>query len=625
MNGRTIPVIAPHNPLLTTKWTNRTRRRRQCPKGLSGISRLLRIDEVIEHLNINRQQLARLIREQNLPCVKKDGELHFDPEQLDRWVERSRGHAGDHTGEMAQPEPFLFHEHRGRLALTVLDPEAASQSLPCMESVLLSISAAPQARAHVSKALQAGGEPTILCPLPGPLRSPFNVIITADRLKAYVFLSAGAASVRTINPHSLRARLMDMGVCYGLDDAVIQAIAHPGAPGKLLRVALGDPPSADGEPEIVCHFKTPPDFKPRDLESFTTDPNSDKRLTFVRMGDVLAEIKTPPNIKNGADVFGRTVTYTSWAAAALRSGPKTYASRQGLRLHASCSGIPYWKKQSVCVDPTRIFQNISGIAGIVPFDGRLIVRRHVKNAGAIDAKKKLIIQGRAENTSLVSRTSSINVIEGISGGGQATVQAAASIRTGFAENCTLRAGLDVLARFTISECDVRAGRRMIMKSDAAKILSSTIRCGQCMILENAGSPAGGAVTLIIEHVFDSQNGAEREHLQNAVLEARQVVRTIKGRMKRLTNPDTDAYKACEARIRAVQEITEKRERAYESFRRWLTDPDMIFIDIRGRAYPGVVIQIEDRKLRLHELYGNQRFYYTHGGIAHKPLKPEINE
>ena len=587
------------------------------PKGLSGIGRLLHVDEVLEHLNVSKQQLARLIREQNLPCVNQDGVLRFDPEQLDAWHALKQGAEEDQPGDLPRPEPYLFHEHNGRLALTVFDREAAVRDARGLDAALQTIGVRKDV--EVRRALDAENQPVVIGDLPACLRGQVNILVTRDRLKAYVYLSPGASEARTAGSAWLLARLASMGITQGLRHDVINSVSNARAAGRLLLVAHGVLPQSSGKPQVEYSFDTRASFKPKMLEDPDCPPLSTLGVTAVCKGDVLAQIKIPGDVINGVDVFGHPVRYTSWAAGLITAGSKTYTSRGGLRLHASCDGVAYWKRGAACVDPVRIYPELTQDTADIRFDGRLIVHKNVKNAGVVDASKKLIILGRAENTSLTSRTSSVNVHEGINGGGRAKITAASSIRTGFAENCTLTAGHDVIVKYSLNNCTVHAARRVIMKQEGARILSGALCCGQRMILDSAGSPAGAPVTLMIEHIYDTDTGPERVHLQNAVIEARQVVRTIQGHMKRLTDTQTEIYKGYRNKIQAVEALTEKREHAYAAFRQWLTDPDMIYIDIRGKAYPGVTIRIEDRTLALHRIYEGQRFYYTHGGIASKPL------
>ena len=52
--------------------------------------RLLNITELADFLGVNTRHVRRLVAERRIPFLKWGGHLHFDPVEIDAWLDRWR-------------------------------------------------------------------------------------------------------------------------------------------------------------------------------------------------------------------------------------------------------------------------------------------------------------------------------------------------------------------------------------------------------------------------------------------------------------------------------------------------------------------------------------------------------
>ena len=51
---------------------------------------LMEIDQIAEYLGVSVRHIRRLVAEQRIPYIKWGSKLHFDPEDIDAWVDQHR-------------------------------------------------------------------------------------------------------------------------------------------------------------------------------------------------------------------------------------------------------------------------------------------------------------------------------------------------------------------------------------------------------------------------------------------------------------------------------------------------------------------------------------------------------
>lgn len=578
-----------------------------------------------------------MIKEENLPCIRLGDALRFRPEDVEPWlqantvtsekdpelaglVENAPGPAPtEGPAAPAAPDPFLIREKNNKLTLKISDAGQAAARRERIRAILGSLGVEAGTREALDRAIGKPGTDIPLGPVPDALGEDLNIIVSTDKLSACAYIPRTARTKPSATGERLLEELGRLGISHGLDTHAIQAAAHPDAPGRLIVIARGTPPRAEGEPELVPHFKTPRGFDPRILESSDFDYTDYRAISRAAKDQILAEVLLPENAQSGIDVFGNLTQYRAEPGKILRGGPNTYFSQDKLRLHATHDGIAYWKKKAICVDTTRYLPGVGYDTGNVNFDGKVIVHGDVQPGFSLEAGRKIIIKGQVDAAGVVSNKSSIEIHKGIHGGGKASVEAASNITTAFAENCRLSAGMNLTVESSIIHSSVSAAKSIRMTDPKARVVASTLSAGQSIGLVSVGSPNHAEVFLKIEQLDDDRAGAERLHLEKQILDTRKTIGHTKSRIKRLQAQKSVGLEKEEAKLTELRELLEKQENAYANFRKWLTKPENLFVEVKGTAYPGVIIVIEDRKLEIKKPVRAHRFHYSPGGIVSKPL------
>lgn len=603
---------------------------------------LLNIRQALKYLNITREQLLTLIETQDLPVVKMGNEMRFRTADLDPWilektttVSNDPELAGlvenaldamdiqdaphpDFPSEIPVSDPFLFHVVDDNLQLKIYSPHEA-ELVRDQIAGLMQAMAVPNHHELISKCLAAGSGDTIVCPTPDCLKTGIAVISTPDGLHAFTFISPDHGLAPLVTGDTLLEHLHHAHITYGLDTGAIHLAGHPHARGRLMHTARGAPPRAQGEPQVIFHFDTADHFKPRVLEDPDFDFNTFRSISNATKDQILAEVILPQGIRSGVDVFGESIPYAINASRLLKGGPNTRLSHDGLRLHATRDGIAYWKNGAVCVDSTRYLPSVGYNSGNVDFEGRVVVQGNVVRGFSVNARRKIVIKGQLEPDVCIQGGSSIHILNGIKGGGTTRVQANASVHTLFAEACEIKSSHTIQIEKSVIRCTLDAAKSITVTDADSRVSASSLCSGQSIRIANAGSQNHEPVLLKVEQLTDDLSGSERVYFEKLLCKINNEIKYSKTRIRRFKEQGSKAVDKEQNHLQALEKLRDKEEDAMNRFWSWLYDEDTVFVEITGTAFPGVIIQIEDKHLEISKLTRNVRFFLTNRGICQESL------
>jgi hypothetical protein len=603
---------------------------------------LLNIRQALKYLNITRDQLLALIDTQDLPVVKMGGELRFRTADMDPWIQEQTVISSkdpelsglvenaldaidsqdapppDFPSEISVSDPFLFHVADGNLLLRIYSPHEAGLVQDQIAGLMQAMDA-PNHKALISKCLADSGGDTILCPAPDCLKTDIAVFTTPDGLHAFAFISHDHGLAPLVTGDTLLEHLHRARITYGLDTGAIHLAGHPHARGRLLHIARGAPPRAQAEPRVIFYFDTAEHFKPRVLEEPGFDFNAFRSISNAAKDQILAEVILPGGIRSGVDVFGESIPYAINASHLLKGGPNTRLSHDGLRLHATRDGIAYWKNGAVCVDSTRYLPGVGYNSGNVDFDGRVVVQGNVVRGFSVKARRKIVIKGQLEPDVCIQGGSSIHILNGIKGGGTTRVESDASIHTLFAEACEIKSSHTIQVEKSVIRCTLNAAKSISVTNADSRVSASSLCSGQSIRVANAGSQNHEPVLLKVEQLTDDLSGSERMYFEKLLDKIHDEIKYSKTRIRRFKEQGSKAVDKEQAHLQALQKLMEKEESALARFWSWLYEKDTAFVEITGTAFPGVTIQIEDKRLEISKLTRNVRFFLTDQGIRQESL------
>lgn len=603
------------------------------------MEKLLTPDQVISFLKVTEKQLITLIKKEALPCVRVGGDIRFKPKEIELWLQRNAADSFREPRALRQiglpakdvfenrpvsepadlpftyPEPFIIQERGGMLTLTAFNGGTEQHRARILG--ILAAAGLPGHDENVDHALGFPGAVVELEALPAAFREPFYVFTTHNELDACLFVSP--AETFSVSREDILHELSLTNVTHGIDTELLQRLIHPGIPGKLLIIARGVPAASAGKTRIDVHFDTPKSFKPRDIENADNGEDVYRGVSHVARDQLLAEMIVPEGARHGITVTGGSIAPAS-GGAALKSGPNTYFSHDKRRIHASCDGIAFWKKDAVCVDRALCPAEVGYATGNIEFDGRVIVRGNVASGFTLDAKKKIVVNGQVEAARVVSHGASVDIRAGVRGAGKAVIEASTNITAPFAEGCEMNAGLNINIASSALRCNLSALRSITVSEPGARVVASALTAGQSISVFSAGSQRGEKTVLKIEKLTDDLSQSERRLLEKQVLDIKHQLRALSAKIRSIAARRPQEAATDRKKLEALRKILEKHEQAYFLFRKYCTDSNKVFIDIPGTAYPGVMLMIEDRKLELTRQVTAHRFYYSHGGILKKPLE-----
>ena len=638
-------------------------------------AKLLNALEVLDYLNINKAELIRLIKQENLPFIRIGQEARFRPEQLEPWLEdrsclgenpesnaafveddfsaRSYARAQaleDHAdamplhntpetrsegvpdkpagqapecvpgaGSLAVTEPFLVYQQGPNLMLRIYMKKAAEAHRERMTELVRTLYPESPAESLVSRALDSASTPLELGQTPGTLDNPISLIVTRDKLNAFLFIHRDLCVSTSSIEEKVLSELARTGIRNGLDPLTIQHATHPEARGRILPLASGTAPRLAGRSELVVHFKTPREFDPRHMEQPEFSCDSPVQIQPCYKDQLLAEVIKPALARNGQDIYGKTIPCDSPSGALIKAGPNTYLSTDHSRIHASCNGIPYWRKNAICVDNVMFLPNVNHDSGNIQSKGRVIVQGDVESGFSVKTGGKIVVKGQMEAASLISAKSSIHVRQGIHGNGRAVMVAGTNIAAAFATGCQMQAGMNVNIESSLVRCTVRAGRNINLLGANSKTTASSLVAGQSISVGSAGSKTQVLTTLKILIPGDDNSDSERIVLENNITSVRKQIQQQKSRIMRLREQKSTAVEPERRQLKQMEILLSQHEAAYETFRQWIRDEELFHVDVRGTVWPGVLIVIEDREYKIKKPMSGQRFYYSNSGIKHKPL------
>lgn len=297
--------------------------------------------------------------------------------------------------------------------------------------------------------------------LPG---ASLRVVVSDDLIEGFVVCDALFEGDRSAFAEALRVA----GLAGPLDEAGVDDFLARRPVGECVRVVLGRLPSRGAECRLEYAF---PSLEPRrtpgdvegEREEFAVDYRESRMLERCNTGDVLVRKVGSATAVDGVDAYGRTLAADRGKDVKLSAGSNASLSEDGSSVIASIDGVPVREPSGrIVVTPAVTVKNVDFKSGNIHFDGSVIVEGDVFQGFSVEATGDVSIKGSVENA-LIRAGGSITI-----GGG---------VR----RHSTVRAALDVDARFCDSESIVEARRVLRIAQNAL----------QCELQGDEGVVIGG--------------------------------------------------------------------------------------------------------------------------------------
>ncbi len=230
-------------------------------------------------------------------------------------------------------------------------------------------------------------------------------------------------------------------------------------PKEEFILAEGVPPT-DPEDADFVFADTATDATPEDGEPAGEHDNNSglgridfyalTKIRSVAEGQILGQIKPPIPGKGGTDVRGKPIPPRRKAADIL-IGANVVVDADGRTVRAATAGRLNYSQRRLSVGPAiEIKGDVDFESGSVESPADVIVRRDVLDGFHVRSEKNITVGG-AVGACEIRAGGDIHVAGGIAGKGRAQIEAQGDVMARFCNECTIRAGRDiVIARESIN-------------------------------------------------------------------------------------------------------------------------------------------------------------------------------
>jgi uncharacterized protein (DUF342 family) len=421
--------------------------------------------------------------------------------------------------------------------------------------------------------------------------------VAADGMTVTADVTPGAPAGIT----DLRAALAAARVVYMVDQTgVTQLAASLSDPkfstvGKIIAHGQDAMPGKDGFFEPAFHVGIQPghvgadgkiDFFDREL------------LKPVVDGAYVGTLHKPQPGRPGRRVDGGELKIAAVQPSKLRVGPGLRVDGSG-RLYAAHAGaLLYIAEQTIDVAAQHVHRgDVDMRSGSLEMEGALVVGGTVQRLFIARASGELEIQGGVDSGSAYS-SANIKIHGGVRGGDSGMVCAQGSITARYAEAAHIICG-GLLKLESAVNCELAASKIEVTRT----IRGGTAQAETSLVVQQAGAPSGGATTLCAGHPLDRSLLDVRRAI-NAAKEQR--VLQHRGGGLRGDGERSKGGKIGRDQAGLVGHEVAGKARFAERRAELLSTAQ---VQIAGRAYPGVLIQIGVHSLLLEDSVSNARFVF----------------
>ena len=434
-------------------------------------------------------------------------------------------------------------------------------------------------------------------------------LLSGDRMKGFISLIPHEGTGDPIQLDRLAAALKRAGIVKGLKADVLQqaiASAQAGEAVRMCFVAEGEPPIHSSGHKVVFRVQMASGKQVMVKKDGRADYKSHDSITLVKKGELIAEIVPPSDgPADGWDVTGRNLPAKKTQGLPVKVGENVRQSSEAegaVKLYADQSGELRYDGSLVEIQRVHLIAgDVDLKSGNVSFPGSIRVKGAVlsgfKVISGADITVEDIVQG-----ALLSAEGTIELSQGVKGGGKAILRAKEEIRTYFAEQAVMLAVGDIRVANSCLRCHVKCNSKVLLESDRGNFVGGSIRAKKGIELNNLGSRGGirTEVSFGQDYLVADQIGVEEKEINACKKKIAELDSTMK-RLERTADQAsrTELEKARKEKLFALKQM-EKRSRRLFLLREKFEEHFASEVIIRGIVYPGVIVESHGRFFMVRE-------------------------
>lgn len=383
---------------------------------------------------------------------------------------------------------------------------------------------------------------------------PIKVVISDNKMAAFVLLVPGFEA----NAQDIRDALRREGVTTGISPkALVEAAA--GARGIIYQVAWGVPRAASSAKadDVTVEFAfahsrgTPADVYSVD-RTFKAAWRKLQARGAVRVGDVLACIKSPFGLAKVKAVTGEEISYADFNSR-FKLGSNASFSSDGLRIVADRPGIPYVDERGAGVlDHVAVLGDIGNETGNLSFPGDLTVRGSILAGHSVSISGDLLVGGHIWGSA--TARGKIVVSGGITAPG-GVIESGAGISCRFCENSVVRSRGPITIQEAALHSVVETEESVEVSGPKGRLIGGLTRAGESLTAATVGTPIG--VPTVIELGISPKVRREAARLERDLSEVWENV----ARLRRAGDPLASGASQMDAvrMLRAKKHLEERQK------------------------------------------------------------------
>ncbi|MCX7934039.1 MAG: FapA family protein, partial [Planctomycetota bacterium] len=322
----------------------------------------------------------------------------------------------------------------------------------------------------------------------------FYLLSDVERLEAKL---VGEMMQPTLTVSALNALLADMGVCFGIRQEPLLAIAQAAAEGRQRAeevVAVGTPVVEGRDAYLEFHKRPAGVGGGGDIEAAKVDYREYRAFDNVKAGDLIATLHPAQEGEGGTDVFGKSIPVKNPRELTVLAGENVAYDPANGQFTATASGYVAYERGKIEVRPVYVVRgDVDLTQGNIRFIGRVEVGRDVRDAFEIQAEAGIVINGTAEACILRSGKE-ITIRGGVTGKGKGRIEAKESLITRFLDGVEVVCGGEVIVQKEIVNSKVYSLGRVMVRDGT--IVGSEVVALRGILAREVGSELGVKTSLI---------------------------------------------------------------------------------------------------------------------------------
>lgn len=449
-----------------------------------------------------------------------------------------------------------------------------------------------------------------------------NIQCSPDNMSATVRMYAPFQGGNTMSKTEFLREFSSRGICFGLDEAAIDAYLEKRPYCTDVVLANGLAPVQGKDASIEYFFNTDPRVKPTLNEDGSVDFFNLNTINHCTQGMKLAKLTPAVPGKPGSNVKGERIKPRDVKAAILKFGRNISISEDKTELYADVSGHVSLIEGKVFVSNVFEVENVNTAVGNIDYDGSVLVTGNVCENFSIKANGSIEVRGTVEGAYLEAGENII-IARGMNGMHKGVLKAGGNVISKFLENSTVSAG-GYIESESIMHCNVVAGTDIKVTGKRGCISGGRACATNSIEVKNLGSEMGADT--IVEVGMDTGLKTRIMDLQKRIAEINKQMATIKPVLDGAKAKLSQGIKMSSDQIMQIQKLVKVSQALSTELSNIVPEYNLLMdkqeldvenkgvVVVTGDVYPGTKICISDVSLVVKNSMKYCRFIKDAGDV-----------